>query len=200
MPKGFQARPSQRVDYLNRGRRPKAVGQRTLALSNRQRVRPVDLRLLRQITRALLRQTWPEGNLDLTVYVVGEPEMIRLNETFLRHKGSTDVITFDYADQAVSGHAGGPQDTCAAELHGEIFVCVDEALSQARRFRTSWQSELVRYVVHGVLHLLGHDDLEKRARRRMKAEEDRLLNHLGSQFDIRRVSAGRSQQRNQDRG
>jgi probable rRNA maturation factor len=152
----------------------------------------VDLRLLRQITRTLLRQTWPEGNLDLAVYVVGEPEMIGLNETFLRHKGSTDVITFDYADRAVSGHAGGPRDTCPARLHGEIFVCVDEAVSQARRFRTSWQSELVRYVVHGVLHLLGHDDLERRARRRMKAKENRLLSQLTSEFDLRRLRAARS--------
>ena len=43
-------------------------------------------------------------------------------------------------------------------LHGEIFICVDEAVWQARKFRTSWQSEIVRYLVHGVLHLLGHDD------------------------------------------
>jgi len=63
----------------------------------------------------------------------------------LRHAGATDVIAFDYSIRA-------------SHLRGEIFICVDEALVQARRFRTTWQSESVRYVVHGVLHLLGFDD------------------------------------------
>ena len=50
---------------------------------------------------------------------------------------------------------------------GKSFVCLDEAVRQARRFHTTWQSELVRYVVHGVLHLLGYDD-----QRRPGAPED----------------------------
>jgi len=69
-------------------------------------------------------------------------------------------------------------------LHGEVFVCLDEAVTQARRFRVTWQSELVRYVVHGVLHLLGYDDLNPRARRRMKAAENRLMRRLARQFAI----------------
>ena len=73
-------------------------------------------------------------------------------------------------------------------LHGEIFVCVDEAVSQARRFRTTWQRELVRYVVHGVLHLLGYEDLHSRTRRKMKVAEDTLVRQLSSQFDFRRLS------------
>ena len=111
--------------------------------------------------------------------------MTRLNETFLRHKGSTDVITFDYAeqvDQASRLSSPRPQLALPGQarrlsclLHGEIFVCLDEAVSQARRFHTTWQSELVRYVVHGVLHLLGYDDRDSRARRRMKAAEDALV-------------------------
>ena len=52
----------------------------------------------------------------------------------------------------------GAHGVTRATLHGEIFICVDEAVLQARKFRTSWQSEIVRYLVHGVLHLLGHDD------------------------------------------
>jgi rRNA maturation RNase YbeY len=70
-------------------------------------------------------------------------------------------------------------------LHGEIFVCLDEAVSQARQFHTTWQSEVVRYVVHGVLHLLGYDDLDTRARRKMKKAEDALVGRLARQFDFR---------------
>ena len=80
--------------------------QRTLSLHNRQRVRRVDLRLLRRITQALLRETWPQGSFDLAIYVVAEPEMTCLNETYLRHQGSTDVITFDYAEEVAP--ASGP--------------------------------------------------------------------------------------------
>ena len=169
--------------------------QRTLSLCNRQRVRRVDLRLLRRIAQALLRETWPHGSFDLAIYLVAEPEMTHLNETFLRHKGSTDVITFDYAesvgqasrlptsDASVRPGKDSP-DAGSNLLRGEIFVCLDEAVSQARRFRTTWQSELVRYVVHGALHLLGYDDLDARARRRMKEVEDSLVCQLARQFNF----------------
>ena len=164
--------------------------QRTLTLRNRQRVRCVDLRLLRVIVQALLRETWPDGSFDLAVYVVAEPEMIRLNENFLHHKGPTDVITFDYAEGAA--RTSDSRDANPALLHGEIFVCADEAVSQARRFHATWQNELVRYVVHGVLHLLGYDDLHSRARRKMKAAEDTLIRQLAHQFDLHRLGATRT--------
>jgi rRNA maturation RNase YbeY len=174
--------------------------RRTLSLLNRQRARRVDLRLLRRIVQALLRETWPNGSFDLVFYMVAGPEMTRLNEAFLHHKGSTDVITFDYSER--EGHASrlstsgarvrptrDMRDTCPTVLHGEIFVCLDEAVSQARRFNATWQSELVRYVVHGALHLLGYDDQADRARRRMKEAEDTLVRQLARQFDFHNLGA-----------
>ena len=169
--------------------------QRTLSLINRQDVRGVDLRLLRRVVRALLREAWPRGSFDLVVHLVAAPEMTRLNEAFLHHKGSTDVITFDYSEGGGQASrlsaarstllpANPEQDTPAPPLHGEILVCLDEAVSQARRFRGTWQSELVRYVVHGVLHLLGYDDQEARSRRRMRRLEDGLVRHLARQFEL----------------
>jgi probable rRNA maturation factor len=153
----------------------------------------VNAPLLRQIVQALLHETWPEGSLDLAIYLVSAPEITRLNETFLKHKGPTDVITFDYAEtvgrasrlsnsEARLPPRGDKQDTCPTSLHGEIFVCLDEVVSQARRFHATWQSELVRYAVHGVLHLLGYNDQDRRARRRMKAAEDALVRRLARQF------------------
>jgi rRNA maturation RNase YbeY len=144
----------------------------------------VDLRLLRRVTQALLHDTQPNENSDLGIYLVAAPEMTRLNETFLRHKGSTDVITFNYAE---------PRDQPC--LNGEIFICLDEAASQARRFNTTWQSELVRYVVHGVLHLLGYDDRNSRARRRMKAAEDALVRRLARQFVFAALSKSGTESR-----
>jgi probable rRNA maturation factor len=161
----------------------------------------VDLRLLRRIVRALLQETWQDGSFDLAIYVVAAAEITRLNESFLRHKGSTDVITFDYAERVGQASrlstSGAPKrrsrdrrDARPALLHGEIFVCLEEAVSQARRFRATWQSELVRYVVHGLLHLLGYEDRASRARRRMKGAEDALVQRLARQFDFHRLSPG----------
>jgi len=170
---------------MTRTRQTNPPGQRGLVLRNRQRLRRIDLRLLRRIAQSLLRQTCPALPFDLSICIVAAPEITRLNETFLDHKGSTDVITFDYAEPATQVE---PLPGSPFLLHGEIIVCVDEAVSQARRFHTTWQSELVRYLVHGVLHLLGHDDLAAPARRRMKEAEDALLGRLARDFDFRELS------------
>jgi probable rRNA maturation factor len=172
--------------------------ERTLALQSRQRLRRVDLRWLRRLAHSLLHETWPDSSFDLAIHVVAAPEITRLNETFLHHKGPTDVITFDYVERAGQASRRRPsepavsarldrRDACPTLLHGEIFVCVDEAVSQGRRFHATWQSELVRYVVHGVLHLLGYDDHRSRPRRKMKRAEDALVRKLGHQFDFRRL-------------
>mgnify|MGYP001344888465 CR=1 FL=1 len=160
--------------------------RRSLTVQNRQRRRGLNLRLLRQIAEALLREAWPDGHLDLGVYVMAEAGMTRLNETFLRHHGSTDVITFDYAE-GTAHRLRQPKPT--ALLYGEIFVCLDVAVRQARRFHTTWQDELVRYIVHGVLHLLGYDDLAVGPRRRMKARENALVRELARRFDLKRLRA-----------
>ena len=119
---------------------------------------------------------------ELGINLVGAREMTLLNETFLRHGGSTDVITFDH------GPGTGAANGSAPCLHGELFVCVDEAVAQAGRFRCTWQAEIVRYVVHGVLHLQGHDDLKPEPRRRMKREENRLVRRLGAKNSFAQLS------------
>jgi probable rRNA maturation factor len=145
----------------------------SLVIRNQQRVRRVDLRCLRKIVRSLLKDELRRNHFDLGIYLVGEAEMTRLNETHLHHRGSTDVITFDYCDPRQSDL-----------LAGEIVVCVPEGVAQARRFRTTWQREVIRYAVHGVLHLCGYDDRSSRLRRAMKREENRLLKRLTSRFEL----------------
>jgi probable rRNA maturation factor len=146
-----------------------------VTIHNRQRVRAVNKNYLRRIALALLTERPQIEQADLGIYLVAEMEMTRLNEMFLRHQGSTDVVTFDYSD-------------FRRQLHGEIFICVNEAVVQARTFQTSWQSEIVRYLVHGVLHLLGHGDLRGDARRKMKREEDRLLRRLSRRFSLAQLA------------
>jgi probable rRNA maturation factor len=167
----------------------------SFTLDDRQRVRPVRLRLLRRLVKALLEDLLQAKDFDLGISLVATGEMTSLNETFLQHEGSTDVITFDYSETKGRGGRSSvrksrftqPLDPPIARpgpLCGEICVCVPEAIAQARRFRTTWQSELARYIIHGVLHLQGFDDSTPSVHRAMKREEDRLLRELGGRFDI----------------
>jgi probable rRNA maturation factor len=151
-----------------------------IVIANRQRTRKINSRQLKKIAAALLADL-KIGDAELGVNLVTSREMTLINETFLRHEGSTDVITFDYS----SAECG--VRSAELNLHGEIFICVDEAVAQAKQFETDWQSEIVRYLVHGVLHLLGHDDLRPAARRRMKREENRLLAGLSKKFNLAKI-------------
>ncbi len=71
-----------------------------------------------------------------------------------------------------------------ATFHGEIFISLDAAVSQAKRFRVTWQCELARYAIHGLLHLAGYDDLDRARRRTMKRAEDRLLGWVSRRFSV----------------
>ncbi len=115
---------------------------------------------------------------ELAVHLLNDGPMASLNETFLNHTGPTDVITFDHAESPACG-----------QIHGEVFICVDEALRNARTFRCSWEKELVRYFVHGCLHLLGYDDKSHKAREVMKKEENRWVRLLSARFALSRIQA-----------
>jgi probable rRNA maturation factor len=145
-----------------------------LVIANRQRIKKIDLRLLKRITAFLLEDLQVD-RANLEINLLGADEMAVLNESFLQHEGPTDVITFDYAN---------PKNG----LHGEIFVCVDVAILQSKKFKTHWQSEIIRYIVHGVLHLLGHNDTTPAARRRMKRDENLHLRKLAQKFSLAQIS------------
>jgi probable rRNA maturation factor len=163
-----------------------------LEIFNRQRTRKINKPLLKKITGELLAEL-KITEAELGVHLVGAKEMAQVNWQFLKHEGSTDVITFDHREVVAQAsrlcvseipptQATYRRDACATTIHGELFICVDEAVSQAKQFRTNWQSEVVRYLVHGVLHLLGHDDLQPELRRVMKREENRLVRRLEKKF------------------
>lgn len=147
-----------------------------LVLRNRQKDRPLSLRALRRTILDLLAAMGLGA--ELGVHFVGPREMARVNVAFLGHEGSTDVITFD--------HGSTPE-----RLHGECFISVADAVAQARDFGTSWDAEVVRYVIHAILHLRGFDDLEPAARRVMKRQENRWVRWATARGEsIARPAAG----------
>ena len=152
--------------------RAAAPRMRSFILENRQRGQRVDVSLLRRAIAAFLDEFVADREFEIGMHIVADPEMTHLNEHYLQHAGSTDVITFDYSTA----------DSDA--LAGEIFACADEARSQARRFHNSLSAELARYFVHGVLHLQGHDDTTPALRKKMKREENRIMRGLVKQFGL----------------
>ena len=147
----------------------------TLTIANRQRTCKIKVRVLREITTVLLAElAGPEASLEINL--ISPTQMAKVNQSFLQHEGPTDVITFDYRE-ALPG----------APLQGELFICPAVAVTQAREFGTEWRSELVRYVIHGVLHLLGYDDLEPVARRKMKQVEGHWVRTISRRFALSKL-------------
>ncbi|MGA2247222.1 MAG: rRNA maturation RNase YbeY [Verrucomicrobiota bacterium] len=173
---GVKARPAPVAAAVHASAVPR-FDPPTVVIASRQRTRKVDARLLKQIALELLVELGIE-QAELGIHLVGAREMARVNWRYLRHKGSTDVITFDHAAADCGGRSR------EFRLYGEMFICVDDAVKQAVEFQTTWGSEIVRYVVHGVLHLTGHDDLKPGLRRKMKREENRLMRRLDGTFAI----------------
>lgn len=105
---------------------------------------------------------WPGPRLsDLSLVFVDDRRMAALNWRFLRRRGATDVMAFNYA-------AGD----------GEIIISLDATARQAKDYGQTFEQELTRYLVHGMLHLAGLDDGQPRSRHRMRIEEQWLLRKL----------------------
>jgi probable rRNA maturation factor len=165
-----------------------------LCFCNRQRTRRINLRLLRKITSVLLTDLLDLRKFEVGVNLVGKDKITQLNQRFLKHAGSTDVITFDYSDdtEKLSSHSSSRARIAkrsarlAADrlLRGEIFISIDDSVVHARRFHTSWQAELVRYIIHGLLHLQGYDDVAPSGRFGMRRQEDRLLHEIKNRFSV----------------
>ena len=91
---------------------------------------------------------------NIDVSVIGTRAMARVHRTFLNIPGATDVITFPY---------------------GEILVCAPVAAARAGEFQHALTDEIALYIIHGLLHLAGHDDIDPQGSARMAREQERIL-------------------------
>jgi probable rRNA maturation factor len=106
------------------------------------------------------------SNAMLSITFVGRATMTELNRRYLRHHGPTDVISFGL------GRHGK-----ADAVVGDIYICPEVARTNARRQGVSAGEEVLRLVVHGTLHVLGHDHPESAARTKspMWRQQERIL-------------------------
>ncbi len=120
---------------------------------------------VRRTVTAALAFGGREG-LALSVVFVGDDELARLHGRCLGDPRPTDVIAFDLGEEG-----GGPA--------GELYLSVERARAEALERGLAPERELALYLVHGCLHLCGHDDRRARARARMRGAEAAVLAQLG---------------------
>ena len=110
------------------------------------------------------------AGVDVDVVLVDDPTLAELHGRFLGDPSPTDVMSFDLGDD------GGPV--------GELYVSVDRAAAVAAARGVRVERELALYLVHGALHLCGHDDHEDDDRAAMRAAERAVLASLGYEDDL----------------
>jgi len=141
----------------------------------------LDRKLLLQVIRYAIKAEGRSAK-SLSIVLTDNRHLRELTREYLGHDAVTDVISFPLEDlEWPGGVANGG-------LNGEIVASAEQARQQAQAMNTDPQGELLLYLVHGLLHLLGYDDQTPQEAKRMHAREDALLEAFG----FGRVYAGRS--------
>ena len=91
---------------------------------------------------------------SIDVSIIGARTMARIHREFLNIEGATDVITFPY---------------------GEILVCAPVAATRAEEFHHTFTDEIALYIIHGLLHLAGHDDIRSADASLMARKQEKIL-------------------------
>ena len=100
---------------------------------------------------------------SLYINFITAEEIYNINKKFLKHGRSTDIITFNYSGSYF-------------EIDGELFISIDDANKNARKYKVSLSKEFTRLIIHGILHLKGYDDINNNDRVKMKRIENNLTN------------------------
>jgi probable rRNA maturation factor len=146
-----------------------------LAIDNRQRA----VRLARRPLESFLRRVRDEvgfRSAGVTVCLVSDAEIARLNETFRKKKGPTDVLSFPTVGRQRPLRPGSKTGK-AGEYLGDIAISPATARRYARKHGRNFSSELQVLILHGVLHLLGYDHESDRGE--MDRVERKLRKRLG---------------------
>ncbi len=120
-------------------------------------------------------------NLEIAIDFVSEKEIKRLNNQFREKNNVTDVLSFPSFDI----HAGEILDVESVEaimlkndeglIHfGDMALCLKQTKRQAKEFGVSVESEIIKLVIHSVLHLMGYDHIEDSDYEIMKVQEEKL--------------------------
>jgi probable rRNA maturation factor len=126
---------------------------------------------LHKIALVLLRAL-QQSRAELSIALVDDNEMRKLNSKYRKKNETTDVLSFPAAERVPSGGV----------LLGDVVISVEQARRQAKDRNKAIKSEMVTLLIHGLLHLLGYDhERSERQAKLMRNLERRLLRHLCEQ-------------------
>ena len=98
---------------------------------------------------------------ELNVIFCSDPHILEMNRKYLGHDYYTDIITFDYCEGNL--------------LSGDLFISVDTVRDNSSFYGASFDEEIHRVIVHGLLHLIGYDDGTAEEKKMMREKEDYYL-------------------------
>lgn len=122
---------------------------------------------------------------EISLAVVDNPTMRELNREYLSHDYDTDVLSFLLECQATDAPENSDLRGAGKSIEGEIIISAEMALSMAEHYHWPAEQEFLLYVVHGLLHLCGYDDLSDEELKVMRLREQQIFDHWKLQIPRR---------------
>ena len=133
----------------------------------------IDEQLLRDIlVRVLIEEKVLSA--EISIALVDHAEMRSLNKQYLNHDFNTDVLSFLLECHQLEEASSSLRGT-GKKIEGQLIVCTEMAMESASQYGWDSQNELTLYLIHGLLHLLGYDDLTTEEQQIMRQRERELL-------------------------
>lgn len=142
------------------------ANQLTVETCNQQ-AKSVDEETLATVARQILADHGVTQG-EMSIAIVDDPAIRKLNKQYLNHDYETDVISFVL-----------DEDESVGRLDGQLIVSTDTAAREAVEANWSFEAELMLYVVHGTLHLVGYDDKDPAAVPEMRSAEAEYMSRFG---------------------
>jgi probable rRNA maturation factor len=105
---------------------------------------------------------------DLNFILTNDSLLRKINVKFLKHNFYTDVISFNYNE--------------GDRLNGEVYISIDTVKENAKNYKVSYKEEVLRVMVHGILHICGFEDGTLEEKSMMKDKEDHWLKQFNNEF------------------
>jgi len=134
-------------------------------IKNLQRIKRIRQVEIRQKTEKILR-ILKANNAYLSLVFCDNYFIKKLNRRYFNKNRATDVISFPLKDKFAPGFLG------------EVIISVEKAVSNAALYNSSVDNEIILYIVHGILHLLGWRDYTKKERLKMERKQKEILNKI----------------------
>lgn len=131
------------------------------------------------LSQKKLISSWIKQCAENQSFIVGEinvifctaNKLLKINQLHLNHHDHTDIITFDH--------------TIGNIISGDLFISIERVRANATELGIPFSDEILRVIIHGVLHLMGYKDKSASSRREMRAKEDQCLSLYHQKFHVK---------------